>query len=267
MSGEEELGRLLVEPMPSHPLRPVDLRMLKDLAHQTTTAFSNVRLSAELAARVEDLSRSTADLQASRRRLIEARDQECARIERAVSRDVLPHLEPLPSELSRLAEASSPRLDESLDAMADAAVTALEALREITHGVFPTQLARAGLRAAVASHLSRSADGGQVTIDEAAAPLRFGSRTESAAYFCFIEASRSLAPPIEVRIAAPDGHLLLTVSGRHSDGVSPAQMSDRVEAVGGSVSTRRIGDRSVIDVDLPVAESHAAAGARTSAVD
>ena len=39
--------------------------------------------------------------------------------------------------------------------LVDAAVTSLEALREMTRGVYPTQLARAGLGPALSSHLTR----------------------------------------------------------------------------------------------------------------
>lgn len=44
--------------------------------------------------------------------------------------------------------------------------SALEALREITRGVFPAQLARSGLPAALRSLLARSGSAGQLVVEE-----------------------------------------------------------------------------------------------------
>ena len=62
--------------------------------------------------------------------------------------------------------------------------TALEALRELTRGVFPTQLARAGLEPALRSFLARSGLARPCTVDQSAAGRRFSARVEAAVYFC-----------------------------------------------------------------------------------
>ena len=76
-------------------MRPHELRLLTDLAEQAAVAFRNARLQAELAARVAMLDESTAQIAASRLRLIEAGDAERRRLEGAISREVTPLLSSL----------------------------------------------------------------------------------------------------------------------------------------------------------------------------
>ena len=93
------LGRIEVTMPPGHALRPHQRRLLRDLAEQTALAFRNARLTAELSGDVDRLARRTQDLAESRRRLISAGDAERSRLERAISRQVTPHLAPLPDRL------------------------------------------------------------------------------------------------------------------------------------------------------------------------
>ena len=81
---------------PGHALRPHQLRLLRDLAEQTALAFRNARLAAELSGDVEQLAGRTGELAESRRRLISAGDAERSRLERAISRQVTPHLDAAP---------------------------------------------------------------------------------------------------------------------------------------------------------------------------
>ena len=76
---------------------PREQRLLADLADQAGLAFRNDRLTAELPGQVAQVSRRTRELSESRRRLISAGDAERSRLERAIARQVLPHLEPLPT--------------------------------------------------------------------------------------------------------------------------------------------------------------------------
>ena len=134
-------------------LRPHELKLLRDIADQAAVAFRNVGLEVELAAQVVLLDEQTEALAASRRRLISAGDAERRRLESAISREVLPTLTDLRSTLG------SDRDCEAEDAptsdLVDDATAALEALRELTRGVYPTLLTRAGLGAALTSYFSR----------------------------------------------------------------------------------------------------------------
>jgi hypothetical protein len=87
------------------------------------------------------LGHRTDELAESRLPLITAGDAERSRLEREISRQVVPHLAPLPNRLRHLSN-----LDPYATTAVDAALlgsliaslnTALEALREITRGVFP----------------------------------------------------------------------------------------------------------------------------------
>ena len=163
-------------------------------------AFRNAQLTAELSAEVEQLSLHTHELDRSRARLINAGDAERSRVERAIARQVIPHLAPLPDRLRQLSQ-SGPQGHDALDAaqltpLLDSMNTAMKSLREITRGVFPAQLARSGLPTALGSLLARpdlpgaTADGRELRLG-----LRFDPRVEAAAYFCVAEATRAFATP------------------------------------------------------------------------
>ena len=93
---------------------------------------------------------------------------------------------------------------------------ALEALREITRGVFPAQLARSGLASAlgVAAHPTGRPWGGWRWLTSATG-RRFDPRVEAAAYFCVAEGARDLGGPVRVVLAAPAEEVHLHVSGMH----------------------------------------------------
>jgi signal transduction histidine kinase len=248
----EKLGTITVQMPAGRALRGHDTRLLVDLADQAAIAFRNAGLSAELAGRVELLRLRTLELLASRRRLITTGDAERRRLERAIGRDVVPHLEPLPSALTSLARGWRSGDAARLDPLVAGSTAALEALREITRGVFPAQLARGGLGPALASYLGRAESKGHLTVDASAADRRFDPRAEAAAYFCVTEAAAGLQPPFEVELAAPDGRLVLQVRGRAHGDLAMAHIHDRVEAAGGTVRQELRGDCLLLDVRLPV---------------
>jgi hypothetical protein len=246
----EVLGHLEVEMPAGRSLRERDLTLLNDIADQAAIAFRNASLTTELTARVEQLRLRTHELAESRRRLITAGDAGRRRLERAIARDVVPHLEPLPEALDDLArthECSSGRLEPLVAATS----AALEALREITRGVFPAQLVRAGLGPALRSYFGRAESQGRLELHESAVDRRFGARVEAAAYFCVTEAAQSLEAPLLVDVAAPDGQLELRVEGRSNGLLDLAHIRDRVEAAGGSVRCQMLGEGTLLDVRLP----------------
>jgi len=138
--------------------------------------------------------------------------------------------------------------------------SALEALREITRGVFPAQLARSGLPTALASLLARTGSTGRLVIEDFAVGRRFDPRIEAAAYFCVAEAMRDPGEPVVVVLGAQAGQLRLVVSGLDRGGLPLGHMRDRVEAAGGSLSITGEDGHAVIEVraPAPVAVSRAA---------
>jgi hypothetical protein len=203
-------------------LRSSDERLLRALAEQAAVAFRNVAMEAELASHVAALDLTTAELARSRARLVEADDAVRRDLEAAISRDVLPHL---------VAVADGLRSGGSVEPLIDEVSTGLEALRELTRGVFPAQLARAGIEPALRSF--------PLTLDHALSGRRFAARVEAAVYFCCTQTRASSA---ELTPSGTDPVLTLF----DVDDV-PQDVVDRVEAAGGSVST----SDHVLSVVLP----------------
>jgi signal transduction histidine kinase len=237
------------------PLRPWEHRLLADLADQAGMAFRHARLTAELSGQVAQLGRRTRELTASRRRLISAADAERSRLERAIAQQVLLHLAPLPHQLRQLSKRQAGVLTAqdaaSIKPLIESSTSALEALRQITRGVFPAQLGRSGLGMALTSLLARSSSSGQLVVDDSAAHRRFDSGVEAAAYFCVVEAMHDLTRPVLVELDVTDEQLRLVVSGGDPDGLPFDQVRDRVEAAGGSVSIVATDGHAVIDVRAP----------------
>ncbi len=251
----ERLGSITVEMPAGRPLRAREHRLMADLADQAGMAFRNARLTAELSGQVEQLRHRTSELAESRRRLISAGDAERSRLERAIARQVTQHLAPLPSQLRHLSD-----LDHKGTVALDGAVlgplvetlnTALEELREITRGVYPAQLARSGLPAALASLLGRTGSTGRLVVEKPAVSRRYDPRVEAAAYFCVAEATHNLDGPVVVELDAPGDQLRLVVSGSDRGGLPLRHMRDRVEAAGGSVSVTAEHGRAVVEVRAP----------------
>jgi signal transduction histidine kinase len=252
----EQLGSITVEMPSGHPLRASEYRLMADLAGQAGIAFRNARLAAELSGQVEQLDRRTHELAESRRRLISAGDAERSRLERAIARQVVVHLTPLPNRLRHLSD-----LDHHVLVAQDGALfgplvetlnAALEELREITRGVFPAQLARSGLPRALASLLGRPGSTGRLVVESSAVGRRFDPRVEAAAYFCVAEAVHNLGGRVVVVLDASGDELRVVVSGSDRGGLPLSHMRDRVEAAGGSVSTTLEHGYAVIEVRAPV---------------
>lgn len=255
----ERLGSITVELAAGHRLRPRDHRLLADLADQAAMAFRNAQMTAELAAEVDQLSLHTQELVQSRARLISAADAERSRVERAITRQVIPHLAPLPERL-RLLGQPDPVAPVSLDIaqlapLLTSVTAAVQSLREITRGVFPAQLARSGLPAALGSLLARPGVTGtpRLTVAASARGRRFDARVEAATYFCVAEATRAFEGPVAVVLSVHGDQLHLSVSGTDGGGLSLSHMRDRIEATGGSVSATGQDGRTYVEVRAPSA--------------
>ena len=255
VDGGERLGTITVQMPAGHPLRVGEHRLLTDLADQAGLAFRSARLTAELSGQVARLGRRTDELAESRRRLITAADAERRRLERAIAREVLLHLQPLPDRLNQLSSAgpgAKRTVDpSSLEPLVGSLGTALEALREITRGVFPAQLVRSGLPMALTSLLARNGSARRLVVEDLAAGRRFDPRVEAAAYFCAVEAVHNLGEPVVVVLDAQGDQLQLSISGTDRGGLPVDEMRDRVEAAGGLMSITDDGGRAVVDVRAP----------------
>jgi GAF domain-containing protein len=255
----EQLGFITIEMPPGRPLRPRDHRLLADLADQAGMAFRHARLTAELTGQVEQLRSRTHRLAESRRRLITAGDAERSRLERAIARQVMLHLTPLPERLGQLSHVEpdgSTALDPPMILpLLQSLNVSLEALREITRGVFPAQLGRSGLTASLESLLARRSSPGHLTVEGTAVRRRFDPRVEAAAYFCVAEGARELGGPVRVVLDTVGAELHLRVSGTDDGELPMRHMRDRVEAVGGSVSLVDRDGGVTLDIRAPATPS------------
>jgi hypothetical protein len=252
--GADDLGSLSVEMPPGKGLRERDKALLRDLVDQAVVAFRNVRLASDLAVGVELLNEQTRDLVASRRRLISAGDAERSRLERAVAREVAPHLQALVSQLPAVAHTRQGATSGQIEPLLAYATAALEALRNVTRGVYPAQLARVGLDPAL-RHLVGATAG---AVLEVGAVTRLDPRIEATGYFCVAEAIREI-DSAHVTAGMFD-QLVLVVSGREREPLSVENMRDRVEVVGGRIAVRHEGHDGhdvTVEITLPYAPARA----------
>jgi hypothetical protein len=250
-TGGEALGSITVSMQKGRPLRQVDERLLQDLADQTALAFRNAAMQAQLAEHVTALDATTRELIASRRRIIEADDAARRILEAAISREVLPHLSDVPARLSglRVQETGAAALDE-LDQLVFRTNEALQSLRELTRGVFPSQLARAGIAVAVRSLLARAGAAATLHVDPALANRRFPVRIEAAVYFYCAVALRSGTGSSRVDLLLEEEELLvLKISGANPDEMDLRAIVDRIRAVGGSLTMDDVG---TIRASIPI---------------
>jgi signal transduction histidine kinase len=223
------LGEMSVRLRPGRTVRPHEVRLLTDLAEQAAVAFRNARLQAELAARVAMLDESTAQIAASRLRLIEAGDAERRRLEGAISREVTPLLSSLAADLG-----PAPGGRPATDALVERATAALDALRELTRGIFPTILTRSGLGPALSAYVARLGRSAVLDVDASVTGRRFPAPTEAAAYFCCTQAV-SGADDAHVSLAVVGAHLQVEITRAAARAVDLAAVVDRVEALGGTL--------------------------------
>jgi hypothetical protein len=234
-NGDAVLGAIQVDVPRGRPLRPSDERLLKALADQAAIAFRNTAMETQLADHVAELDHATHELAESRSRILDADVAVRRELEAAISREVLPQLLGLPDRLqtARVAVAEGAPAN-GLDLLVADTNAALESLRELTRGVFPTQLARVGIEPTLRSFLARTDPAPALVVDASARGLRFPARVETAVYFCCTEAARFGPETIELVIEG--GELVLRIGTLQAAVVDLQQAIDRAEAVGGSMS-------------------------------
>src|SRR5439155_1614550 len=92
----ELLGELTVRKRSGEPFTPVEETLLLDLAAQAGQVLLNVRLTAELQARLREIAAQALERRASRQRIVAARDTERRRLERNIHDGAHQHLVDVP---------------------------------------------------------------------------------------------------------------------------------------------------------------------------
>jgi signal transduction histidine kinase len=202
-----------------------DPALMSAVAAATRLAVSNARLQADVRERV-------AEVEASRRRIVAAADEQRHRLERDLRAGTT-------RRLGRVAELAA-RIDPELERQVVAAQAQLGAL---ARGIHPAELTELGLAEALRELCGRAG----TTIEWNNADRRLDAATEAAAYFVCSEAlanvaKHSSASETTVRVSTDNGLLTVEVT---DDGVGGADaaagtglqgLSDRVETLGGRLT-------------------------------
>jgi signal transduction histidine kinase len=237
----ELLGALTLTKPPNEPLAPTEERLLEDLGAQAGLVLRNVRLTADLQARLEEL-------RTSRQRLVTAQDQERRKLERNLHDGAQQHLVALAVK-ARLAEAlvgaDAEKERAMLGELQEGLTEALDTLRDLARGIYPPLLADRGLVVALEAQARKSPVPVHVMADGIE---RYAQEAEAAVYFCCLEALQNIAKYAEaahvtIHLSGDDGELAFSVTddGRGFDietttlGAGLQNMSDRLAALGGSI--------------------------------
>jgi signal transduction histidine kinase/plastocyanin len=270
----EPVGEIDVAKPPGEPLTAAEEGLLTDLASQAGLAMRNVRLTAELQARLAQISAQAEDLRASRQRIITARDIERRRLERQIHDGAEQQLAAIDAELHLAGEVldrDPVRAAELLDAAGEAAQETLQGLRDLARGIFPPLLSDRGLATALEAQVRKMGSPATLQFDPAVVAARFAQETEAAAYFCCLEALANAqkhagAAALSLTLARRDGWLEFVIEdaglgfdpASPSDGSGLQNMRDRLEALGGSLEVASApGAGTRIVGRLPIAENAA----------
>lgn len=247
------LGVLRLQERPGLALTAVEERLFAGLAAQAGLMLRMVGLRTELEHRRAELLVRADELRASRERLIETQDSERRRLERDIHDGAQQHLVALTVNL-RLAQTIAVRSPERavrlLSEQSEAALGAIETLSSLSRGIYPRLLSEEGLMPALRSAVDTSPI--PVTVDGAGVG-RLPRHVEAALYFCCMEAVQNAAKhsgarSVSVLVSEDSQGWQLTVmdDGAGFDQALPepaagsgnglANMSDRLDAVGGTVT-------------------------------
>ena len=241
---DELIGEIAVRESPGQPITPGEGRLLADLAAQAGLVLHNVRLTAELQARLADLSTQSAELRASRQRIVTAQETERRRLGSEIRAGVQRELEATSSQLDdveHLLRHDATAAAARLEALTGETQQTLDTLRELARGIFPPLLADRGIGPALEAQARKTAIPASIQVDSSVAGVRFDPGVEAAVYFCCVEALRGAATLATVHLSAQDGALTFTVVGAAALDGRLQGLRDRVEALGGGLEAHGSG--------------------------
>jgi signal transduction histidine kinase len=243
-----------------------DPGLIPAVAVAASLTIGNARMQAEVRDRM-------AQVDASRRRLVEAADAERRRIDEELDVGARARLERIEHLLAALGEARVPELAPMLAAAEGEARAALEDLRELVHATHYRALQVGGLRDALAELARRM----PMPVSVRATNDRFTPVVETTLYFVGSEALTNVAKHARastatVELGASDARLRLVVS---DDGIGGASLEsgsglrglkDRVEALHGHLVLEDgeggRGTRLTAELPVNISESPAVETAR-----
>ena len=265
---DELLGAIGVAKPAGESVSPAEDKLLLDLSSQAGVVLSNVRLTADLEARLEQIARQAAELRASRQRIVLAQDAERRRLERNIHDGAQQHLVALAVKL-RLARGlirtDPARARAMLEELRGEIDLALDTLNALSLGIYPPLLEEQGIAAALAAQYLRTAL--PVHLD-AEGVRRHPIETEAAVYFCCLEALQNAAKyahasAIAIVLREDDDAISFSVaddgvgfdSATDGNGTGIQGMRDRIAVLGGDVTIESSpGAGTTVRGRIPVAE-------------
>ena len=215
-------------------------------------AVDNARLQADTRERVEELA-------ASRRRIVEAADEQRRRIGRELRDEVFSRLDRVADLIDR-ARPTLPESDRQVAEIEDGLRNARVDLDELSRGIHPLALTAGGLAAALPDLAGRAAI--PVAIDVSAP--RLPPTIEAALYFVCAEALANVAKHSDatrasVSIRVGGSVVVSVIEDDGCGGADPRQgtglrgLADRVESLGGRlVVTSDSGSGTRVEATIPV---------------
>jgi signal transduction histidine kinase len=209
------------------------------------------------------------------RRLIRAQEQERQRIARELHDNLGQELAFMNVSIDTLLEKSDPALNASLTDLSSQLSAIAETIREVSHGLYPTQLEYLGLPKALRKLCDEVQRGNELAVRLSVGALNehLQAATALSLYRVAQETlhnivTHSHARNVQVDLASVDGQLWLRIVddgvgfdvSHKRDGLGLASMRERILALGGSIdisSSRTAGTK--VEVRVPLQEISAGA--------
>jgi signal transduction histidine kinase len=231
-----------------------DPGLLEAVSSAAQLAASHARLQAEVQARV-------LELEASRRRILAARDDQRRRLEHRLHEGAERRLGQLAETLRRSRGSASGQQTRDQVARAEAQLAAtLAELRRLAHGLHPGVLSEQGLEGALAALANDFPIPVQVTVAGDQVP----SSVAVVAYFVCAEALANVAKHasasrVAVSVMARDGRVIVEIEDDGVGGADPGRgsglrgLADRVETVGGTLQVASVpGHGTRLAAEIPL---------------
>jgi signal transduction histidine kinase len=231
-----------------------DPGLLEAVASAAQLAAANAQLRADVQARVGELA-------ASRRRILEARDEGRRRLERRLHDGAEAQLGKLAVTLRRGQQtATSQQTSEQIVGAQQQLVRTLEELRRLAQGLHPRELSEHGLEGALAA----LAEDLLLPVELKITRTQLPERVAAAAYFICAEAltntaKHAAAAHVAIAVTVSGGRVRVEIADDGVGGADPARgsglrgLTDRVEAFGGTLQVESApghGTRLVAEIPL-----------------
>ena len=277
----ESLGALALTVAPTRGLTPRDERLAADMANAAGPLLRNAELTARLAEHVRRQTEQAAELDSSRRRVLAARDAAREQLGREIGANVGDPLLQCSATVSALLDDEAGRTSrwgDELAGMARLIDSAIGDFRRIVHGVYPAVLTDHGLASALENLLN---DLPRRAVLNAPSLPRLPARVESGVYFCVTAMVGSLPAgterPLRVDVDVDDASLTIVIldgdepsgdgeSARPATPELPEVLSDRVEALEGTLRATSGREWSRYELAVPLTASEESAATKDGAV-